>query len=967
MALKLKKSPLPDRIDPPAPLREWVWTAPGPFHGVFATDPQALLPLLDVPARMVRVAEGYCLFFDTARTLDPAEVVGLPLRRMGPERYASYDTSDQRSGLSLILQGAPQLISLQDAETVDPLSLWDFSAMATTQGRPPPAFPTAIPKTGKPQQTPTPELNRNLKAIAGGPQVFERIKENTDAIKEPRLGSLTRAIGSFSGRLLATLLLVFIYFWITLATLRLGASGGALGLIAAVAVLMWYFGFFGLRGLGSGNATGTKRGWGAGPSKGRGTSPGPAPAHRGLLGRLREMALWNTSLGNKLRRELQRHLDEVNKMIDQGDIDRALKRAMSLSKEEERKNKRSPLMMSPPKPRANLDFDLNRSEGTVAIPGNWGFEELRDKYRDLAEDLSAKGDHRRAAFIYAELLDDVPPALAELEKIEAYEDAAKLATARKQSGHTLVRLWYLAGNKEVALLMARRHQAMQVLADVAEKEPEFAAFVRQHWVEDLVTEGDLPRAVAESANNERLAALHLRVLEKAISAGHILETPVLEEALKTLPWTIEALNASSDEANVVGRLEQVVHQGIVDPTVGDIRQRLWSGVTGLEASDPRKAALTDALIRASLSYDADTPYALQSSELRRLARAGGCAALAEDLRQIHRLKPKERPSRANFPLPQTGTGQWTMAAAIQGGAALLANSNGEMALFDLAGDKRWTDHLPDLVGLVPVSSGRLVLLVQGRDSLRRISVLDTTRRSYRALGSIKLLEWDRYAGDGTWQIQTPEAIGALDLAQLLAEEPTFEMLWSITQTIPVKVLAFQSTPHMAQWLTQRLDMRTGGLMELWRLQRNTQSLTVWLESENGGQELAATPHVWLDHNFAAQKTDTRELKYAWLQGTKSLEGNEAQLLNKIDLSLRQKTATVTAAPASRLFAIENTGSGKSTVDLDSAPPNPCVRLRGHHPEVQSATRDGQHLVVVTDTGLTLLCNLRTMSVVTLTS
>lgn len=955
MALKLKKSPLPERVVPVQPLRQWIWTKPGSYHGVLASSETALLPLLIHPGRLLRLSGGeFCLFFEQPVQLDPMDIAAVPLRRIGPESYASYDIDQGPAhSLSVMHQGEPHVLSLEGAEPVDPISFWDFSALPLMQGTPPPASQAAIPSIKKANKDTKPELNRRLKAIAQSPAVFENVQRNISEAKDSRFGFLARASGDTALRLMATLLLIIIYIFITISSLSLGAGIGPLGLILATVFLCWFFGHF-VRGT---RAVGSRDEYGAAGAAAR--------PRRGLFDGLRGLALWNTSLGNNLRRQIQRHLDEVSNMIDRGDIDRALKRALSIAESEERKERRrNRLMTSLPKPRATLDFDLNRNEGdTVSLPGDWGFTELRQKYAKLAEDLSAQGDHRRAAYIYSELLQQVNLAIAELEKIKAYEDAAKLATARKQSGQVLARLWYLAGKKDIALLIARRYGCLQTLAEVSEKDPEFAAFVRTHWVEDLIAEGDLPRAVQESADNPRLAELHLRVLANAIGAGHLRTHPVLERAVQSLPWDIEALNSRHTGDSVGDQVAAAIYDGISQPDAGEARQKLKIAAERMENDNARRAALADALIRASLAYDANTPYAIHVKNLRNFANICGCKALAEDLRQIHRAAPDKAPQATTFPLPRSGNAPWTMVAALAGGAALLGAPTGELTLVDPTGAKRWTDHLPDLVGITPVASGRLVLLVQGTDEIRRISVLDTLRRTYRSLGSTKMLSWSNYAGDGIWQVQTPTAIGALDLTKLLASESSFELLWSITQTVPVKVLVFHTYEPFAEWLTQRIDRDGPGLIERWQLNRSFQHLNVWLEPLDNGKKLAQSPHIWRVDELMTQTPSHVQFERTPFYGPMSDYESERRLSAELksDLSARTTYARVTSIPPGGACALEMPGSEDSAIELRGRTSEMFACIKGHEIIAQSATKDTEHLVVLTKSGLLVLCNFKTMS------
>lgn len=960
MALKIRQSPLPQRIDPLRPRRHWIWTEPGPYDAVLMRDMAAALRLLHHRGRLLRLEDGgLCLIFDDPVELDPAVTPALVLRRFGADSYASYRTdAPLPRGVSIIMQGAPQVLDLDRATPVDPIDFWDFSQMPVREGRAPPLVPTQLPKVGRAQSDSAPQLAPQLRAALGRAEPFSDIRSKVGDARDSTTRVQVGRVAYFGLRLVATLAIVGVVLLVATGAVR---AGGFIGAIWGLFLLLYLFGRpFGLRGLGSKGAAGKGTGAG-GPQAGRQRRGG------GFFDRLRGLALWNSALGDNLRRDIQRHLDQVNKMIDQGDVDRALKRAMSLARKEAAdQNRKSRLITSPPKARANLDFDLGRNDAdTVAIPGDWGFEPLRDKYQKLAQDLSAQGDHRRAAFIYAELLDMTQPALEELEKIKAFEDAAKLATARKSPGATIARLWFLAGRKDIALVMARRHNCMEQLANLSKKDADFATLVRQQWIQDLITQGALPKAVQESADHPRLAEMHLRVLALAVGAGHLHDHPVLERAVQHLPWPIRALDQDMSDDTVGGLVAGAVRAGLTRLDAGEIRQVLFAAVDRMEDSDPRKPALADAVVRASLAFDAQTAFAKSTSDLRRFAKAQGCHALAEDLRQIQRAGPVKPKSQVEIRLPQSGHGTWTMVAALPQGGALVGAQSGGLAYIDAQGVRRWTDHMPDLVGLVPIKAGRLVLILQGAEASRRISVLDTARRTYRALGTTRLLAWDGYAGDGGWHVQTPDAVGALDLTKLLDETPSFEMLWSITQTIPVKVIAFNSDPSRVMWLTQRIEPHGAGIIEEWSLLRSTLNLSVELENTTALLDLMQCPHVWRDRQYCKQRVDDKQRARFWFRGTPSTLDAEQSLLKSLGRKLydRDRFASVTAIPDEAPLAVEISDTARSSMTLRHKEKWPMAEIAGHEIVAQSSVAHGARLVVLTKSGLVIFCDFKAMGVV----
>ena len=599
MVRKLKHSPLPDRQRPARPLRDWLWSGKGPYDGILFPKDEAgiLLPYLEHYQKLLLVDDWLVLIFRSPVELDPA-LLGhaRPLRVTGTGSFTSFDLAhqpgldDAARVLHIVHQGQKFQYDLVTAVLVDPMEFWDFSKIDVTSSQ---VLVTArMPSVPRPVKAPG--QSEQVAKIARVKPIYDDIHAAIDTAPDKNWRERADATGRVLNGILRliTKITLGIFMLIFFLVIVLGGmSFGLVGLFLAFLFIGWIF-----RKLTSPRTIGPEGGGQAGVQGAKGAAGRQMPRNRGpgLFDRLKSWMLWNTSMGDKLRAELERHMDDVSKMIERGEIDRALKRAIALGAEEAEKKKkaRSAPMSSVPDPRATLDLDYSGVDPpSASILTENGFGAMTTQYRDLAWKLSADGDHRRAAFIYSELLKDVPHALEELEAMKAFEDAAKLATARKSPGHVAARLWFLAGHKDIALALAKRFDALEFVANTAEKsDPEYAAFVRGHWIEGLIAAGDLARAVKESAGRPQLSKLHLAVVNQAVLAGMLDDPNVLVAAVFSLAWRVEVLGtepiALADDAS--GKLEARLHHIVngADEADADARLALVAGLRDAKTMGP---------------------------------------------------------------------------------------------------------------------------------------------------------------------------------------------------------------------------------------------------------------------------------------------------------------------------------------------------------------------------------------------
>ncbi len=139
-----------------------------------------------------------------------------------------------------------------------------------------------------------------------------------------------------------------------------------------------------------------------------------------------------SSLANWMEKQLhdleKKRNEEINRLLSlfEKDPNEALKYALPLDNPYFNRGEAPP---SSALSRRSTDFSLNNLGGGNRMDG-WDlgshFYTLQDKYRKAAEAAIARGDYKKAAYVYANLLSDFPSAAQTLEKGKFYQEAAIL-------------------------------------------------------------------------------------------------------------------------------------------------------------------------------------------------------------------------------------------------------------------------------------------------------------------------------------------------------------------------------------------------------------------------------------------------------------------------------------------------------------------------------------------------------------
>lgn len=207
------------------------------------------------------------------------------------------------------------------------------------------------------------------------------------------------------------------------------------------------------------------------------------------------MRLLTTSgLAGVVGRRQAEYIARMMEMFERGDLDQALRHAISMGELEGR-----PQLpyLGVPDPRQDLSISMNPASGSSNINLSPElYDHLMSLYRQAFRKLESEGRIDEAAFVLAELLESHAEAVSFLERHKRYKLAAEIAEGHKLPPGLVVRLWFLAGDKERAIRVARRTGAFADAVLRLERDDKAKAMeLRLLWAAARANAGDYAGAV----------------------------------------------------------------------------------------------------------------------------------------------------------------------------------------------------------------------------------------------------------------------------------------------------------------------------------------------------------------------------------------------------------------------------------------------------------------------------------------
>jgi MoxR-vWA-beta-propeller ternary system domain bpX6 len=452
-------------------------------------------------------------------------------------------------------------------------------------------------------------------------------------------------------------------------------------------------------------------------------APEPAPARPSLLDKLRDRiaeALWRSRLGAVLGRRHAAYLQHLLQLFDRGKLDEALRFAIPIDRE----SREDPsLGLAVPRPRQELQLSFTAPRGGTSIPiADEAIASMRNRYRAAATRLEQQGRFDEAAFVLAELLSDVPAAIALLERHGRFALAAQLAEGRGLEPGLVVRLWFLAGNRERAIDNARRHRAWgDAVARLERAGDARGAVLRMLWADHLADTGDFLQAVEVAWPVSTSRALLGAWIDRGIAAGGAVAARLLVKKLVIAP---------DDFPDVVPAILAILD----DPEPDAVRHRRALIDELVDApKNPALCAIARAAVRSLVRDHGAAIDDASNMQLNRLLRFAGDPALYAD-RPTITMAARARtavvrigPIALRWPASDSGAMPVHDAAVLPGGRLLLAL--GELGVRMIGRDGRTVAQIEQpAVRLVVSDHGTRALAIAPRGRVQRIARLDLVER-----------------------------------------------------------------------------------------------------------------------------------------------------------------------------------------------------------------------------------------------
>ncbi|MEG3086955.1 hypothetical protein [Sphingomonas sp. PB4P5] len=611
-----------------------------------------------------------------------------------------------------------------------------------------------------------------------------------------------------------------------------------------------------------------------GDGTGRGGA-GTAAAEPGVLENLAGWVRWHTPLGKGLIAAFGSRMQMVEKLLQSGDVDSALKLALKLG-DPGQKTKRSGFPARLPGIRSSLDFNIGSGLFSMPILGGGTFDTMRQRYAALAATLEAQGDHRRAAYVHAQLLGDHLTAVLTLEKGMLYSDAAKLALDAKLDPVVYIRLFYKAGKSDTALALARRTGCFDTLAEDSRKhDADYHTGVVKAWTDMLIATDQHLRALqvtdALAKTDKILIERRREWLQGALElAGNAIPAEVLVRTLLTARWTEEDIarqgfadfpmmaDGVAPFALALQRVQSWVrNEG--DDVGGDLLALLQSMVRLADSKRIEQAAfwqgpapiVIDGLVRAIIEGASASLAQRDFETLTALLRQARQEVFATDLAKLRKMyaAPAKPSDNWHLPPPAAHAAPVRHACLLRNGDAVVWRENSLLQLLDRRGQPLWQGNVGDVVGLVAVGSGANVIMVQqvpgATVDVRRLTRFASHRRQFHEIGTVRLIAHHDVTSDGEWLVQIGGEIGALDLVKLCAEAPAIEFLWSCKLTEQLRAIGFLHQPQCHAWITRTTQPERCHLLEMFQL-RDTRTLETRIgkPATSGGSVRILPPADW---------------------------------------------------------------------------------------------------------------------------
>jgi hypothetical protein len=529
----------------------------------------------------------------------------------------------------------------------------------------------------------------------------------------------------------------------------------------------------------------------------------PRRTLRDLLAR----ALWSSKLANLIGRQHARYLARMLAMFDDGDLDAALRHAIPLGKNLDLSRLRLPLWS--PAPRNDLSVTPHQPlAGTSLGVGGDLFSYLRQRYRQAYERLAAAGEIEKAAFVLAELLDASEEAVLFLERHGRLRLAAEIAEMRNLPAGLVIRQWFLAGERDRAVAIARRTGAFaDAVVRLESSHREQAMVLRLLWANALARGGLYAAAVDAAWPVEAGRNLALAWLDRAIEIGGATGGRMLARKARLRPEEFadireRALALLADEGEEArGPVIAFAQELTVGDPIGETRILARAAARRLLGHEAEAAG--EHLLNGLLRVSGDAVF---QADVRSLGKRRAAAPAAVPLRR--RPEPIEISRQA----ADRGAIAVCDAAQMPDGRMLVAG--GEVGVWLLSPEGKMIARFAEPASRIVASDhGDRAILIATRGEVCRLSHLDLLGRRLQPWCDARI---DHFAPDFdglTWFVARGGTLYAID-----ATAARFESLWKVDEAGAVVRQVRRSATTMSawfEWLPPKTSQRQTRPPEAW--------------------------------------------------------------------------------------------------------------------------------------------------------
>ena len=501
---------------------------------------------------------------------------------------------------------------------------------------------------------------------------------------------------------------------------------------------------------------------------------------------------WFNKVGVALlfRRQHAQFLGKMIRYFEKGDLDQALRHAIPLSGDAEPQNA-SPLGFLRPRKWLPLGSGSGGGSGSSLFFEDGFYQYLMDHYEAAFNRLNAMGDLEKAAYVLETLLNQPERAVRYLEEKGLLNKAAQVAQSRNLPPGWVIRLLFQIGDREGALLWARRTGAFfEGLKMLEKRDQEQALAWRVLWARHLARSGDYGAAVDVAWPVPELHRVAANWIDLALEEGGEPSARLLAKSLHLkknhLDDTLLRIKALFSEDGEMGPgKRRVFADSLLDLNASGVVRWVAHGLMRPLIKDHARGLLAD-------------PRPL----FKKLNLLAGSSAMTPELKVLgqksgspSKSAPNSSSEPRNYRLQEKGAAPVFDCILGPDGRLLVALGEAGFDYISRGGKLIFHGETPAFQWVSSDLGNRLLTLAE-RDGWLDLNRIDLQRRRVQALGMIPK-ECAAADFDGAhWYLALNQSLTALD-----AHENKLVEIWRVPD-LPGRVLSIARDPSRLRMLVE---------------------------------------------------------------------------------------------------------------------------------------------------------------------